>query len=286
MTLGFGVRSNSAQSNMKIAFVRSVRPDSIVFGNKTKGESEGQQSQPARNGGSSGSRGGFSTKKTPYARPSFSSGSKGSSYQPSVQSGSAGPSGTVKCFKCGGPHYPSNCPMGRRAVKCFKCGKEGHFADECTSAVGLGSQAQKTNLPSPREGGRPPTMGRVYALVGSEAVSSGNLIICICLLLGVPCVVLFNSGTAHSFRAKACVEKLGMSVEELGVDLVVSTPTSGLIRMYSVCAIVVEGRRFKVNLVCLSLPRLEVILEIDWLSTDRILVDCGNKEMLFPDEDE
>ncbi|XP_052730549.1 uncharacterized protein LOC108322737 [Vigna angularis] len=122
-------------------------------------------------------------------------------------------------------------------------------------------------------------MGRVYALVGSEAVSSSNLIICICLLLGVPCVVLFNSGTAHSFGAKACVEKLGMSVEELGVDLVVSTPTSGLIRMYSVCfrcPIVVEGSRFKVNLVYLPLPRLEVILGMDWLSTDRILVDCDH----------
>ncbi|XP_052733545.1 uncharacterized protein LOC128196502 [Vigna angularis] len=51
---------------------------------KTKKESEGQQSQPVRTGGPSGSRGGFITRKTPYARPSFSSGSRGSSYQPSV----------------------------------------------------------------------------------------------------------------------------------------------------------------------------------------------------------
>ncbi|XP_017410571.1 uncharacterized protein LOC108322821 [Vigna angularis] len=206
---------------------------------KTKSESEGQQNQPTRNGGPPGSRGGISIKKTPYARPSFSSGSKGPSYQPTVQSGPAGPSGTVKCFKCGGPHYRSDCPLRKRAVKCFKCGKEGHFADECTSAIGSGSQAPRTGLPPPREGGRTPTTGRVYALVGSEAVSSGNILICDCLFLGVLCVVFFDLGATHSFMVKARVEKFGMSVEELDVDLLVSTPTSGLIGT-SLCVSVIR----------------------------------------------
>ncbi|XP_017409139.2 uncharacterized protein LOC108321791 [Vigna angularis] len=105
---------------------------------KTKRESERQQSQPARSGGSSGSRGGLSTRKTPYTRPSLSSGSRGSSSQPSVQSGPARPSGTVRCFGCGGPHYRNNCPLANGARKCFKCEKEGHIAVECTSTAGSG----------------------------------------------------------------------------------------------------------------------------------------------------
>ncbi|XP_047152691.1 uncharacterized protein LOC124824314 [Vigna umbellata] len=79
-----------------------------------------------------------------------------------------------------------------------------------------------------------------------------------------------------------------MSVEELGVDLLVSTPASGLIGTSSVCVrypIVIKGRRFKVNLISLPLQGLEVILRMDWLSTNRILVDCGGKEMLFPDKE-
>ncbi|XP_052728529.1 uncharacterized protein LOC128195314 [Vigna angularis] len=203
---------------------------------KTKKESEGKQSQPTRNGGPSGSRDGVSTKKTPYVRPSFPFGSKGSSYQPSVQSGPAGPSDIVRCYTCGGPHYRNNYPMRSRAKKCFKCGKEGHFGVDCTSAVGSGYQAQRTGLPPPRGGGRPQAMGRVYALVGSEAVSSA----------------------------------------------------SGLIGTFSVCIrypIVIKRRQFKVNLTHLPLQGLGEILRMDWLSMNRILINCDDKEMSFPDED-
>ncbi|XP_017420392.1 uncharacterized protein LOC108330417 [Vigna angularis] len=109
-----------------------------------------------------------------------------------------------------------------------------------------------------------------------------------CILDGPPSVVLFDLGATHSFIAKACVEKLGMSVEELGVDVLVSTPTSGLFGTSFVCArypIVVERGRFKVNLISLPLQGLEVILRMDWLSINRILINCDDKEMSFPDED-
>jgi len=46
----------------------------------------------------------------------------------------------------------------------------------------------------------------------------------------------------------------------------VSTPASGLVRMSSLCArcpVEVEGRRYKVNLICLPMQDLEVILGMD-----------------------
>jgi len=52
------------------------------------------------------------------------------------------------------------------------------------------------------------------------------------------------------------VQELGLSVSELQFDLVVSTPTSGLVRTSSVCArcpMEVEGNMFKFNLICLTL---------------------------------
>ena len=52
------------------------------------------------------------------------------------------------------------------------------------------------------------------------------------------------------------------------------------------CPVEVEGRRYKVNLICLPLQELEVILGMDWLSANRILIDCWEKRLLFLDLEE
>ena len=68
-----------------------------------------------------------------------------------------------------------------------------------------------------------------------------------------------------------------------------STPVSDLVRTSSLCArcpVEVEGRRYKVNLICLPLQDLEVILGMDWLSANHILIDYREKRLLFPDSEE
>ncbi|XP_047166433.1 uncharacterized protein LOC124835539 [Vigna umbellata] len=140
-----------------------------------------------------------------------------------------------------------------------------------------------------RGGGRAQAVGRVYAIIGAEAASSGKLITSSFLLYGLPCCVLFDSGATHSFISKACVEKLGLSVSDMQFDLVVSTPVVSEVRTSTVCircSIKVEGRRFKVNLICLPLQGLEVILGMNWLAVNHILIDCGKKKLIFPSEEE
>ncbi|WVZ19821.1 hypothetical protein V8G54_007143 [Vigna mungo] len=116
-----------------------------------------------------------------------------------------------------------------------------------------------------------------------------NLITNTCLLYGMPCCVLFDSGATHSFISKACVDKLGLAEREMQLDLVVSTPTAGEVKTSTVCVrcpIEVEGYKFKVNLICLPLQDLEVLLGIDWLNSNHILIDCGKKKLIFPREEE
>jgi len=96
--------------------------------------------------------------------------------------------------------------------------------------------------------------------------------------------VLYNSGATHSFVSKSRVQELGLSVKELQYDLTAFTPASGLVKtstLYARCSIVIEGRRFKVNLVCLPLKDLDVILGMDWLSTNHILTNCNERKLLF-----
>jgi len=122
-------------------------------------------------------------------------------------------------------------------------------------------------------------------MTGVEATGSGNLVMGCCLIAGVSCCVLYDSKATHSFVSDGCVKRLGLPV----CELTVSTPVSGLVTTSSLCArcpVEVEGRRYKVNLICLPLQDLKVILGMDWLSTNRILIDCREKRLLFPDFEE
>ncbi|WVZ18555.1 hypothetical protein V8G54_005877 [Vigna mungo] len=119
---------------------------------------------------------------------------------------------------------------------------------------------------------------------GAEAEKSGNLILDVCSLFGKNVLVLFDSGATHSFVSLLCVEKLGLSLFDLGCELVVSTPTSGQVSISSVCVgcpIEVAGRKTKVNLVCLPLEGLDVILGMDWLVDNHVLIDCRRHEVVF-----
>jgi len=101
--------------------------------------------------------------------------------------------------------------------------------------------------------------------------------------------VLYDSGATHSFVSKSIVLELGLPAKELQYDLVVSTPASGLIRTSTLCArcrIEVEGRQYRVNLICLPLEGLDVILGMDWLSANHILIDCNEKRVLFPNSED
>jgi len=87
----------------------------------------------------------------------------------------------------------------------------------------------------------------------------------------------------------ACVEQFGLSVCELQHELVVSTLVSGLLKTSSMCTrclVEVEGHKYKVNLICLPLQELGVILGMHWLSANRILIDCREKKLLFPNSEE
>ena len=123
----------------------------------------------------------------------------------------------------------------------------------------------------------------------AEAAGSGNLVMGYCVISRMRCCVLYDSGVTHSFVSDACVKKLGLSVCKLQCELVVSTPTSGLVRTSSLCArcpVVVERRKYRVNLICLPLQELEVILGMDSLSANCILIDCREKRLSFPDSEE
>jgi len=86
--------------------------------------------------------------------------------------------------------------------RCNHCGKEGHFGKDYPSLA-----RAVTRPPVHRNrGNRPQATGHVYAMIGVEAASSGNLIMDCCVIVGMKCCMLYDSGVTHSFVLDAYVK--------------------------------------------------------------------------------
>jgi len=170
--------------------------------------------------------------------------------------------------------------------RCYLCQKEGHFVRDCPNRkmmVPTGGSQQLKN-----EGNKPRVVGRVFAMSGAEVTEADNLIQGTCFIVGRCLTVLFDSGVTHFFVPKLCVDEIGLPVREFHFKLLVSTSASETVLTSIVCAkcpIVMEGRRFKINLIFLPLQGLDVILGMDWLFTNHILIDCGQKMLVFPENE-
>jgi len=196
--------------------------------------------------------------------------------------------GRLRCYNCGGEHLRRDCTKpasstggGSSTGRCYVCQQTGHFARQCPNRIQAGGAPTRRPV-----GDRPRAPGRVFALTTIEAKQSGNLLQFLCLLCDHEVVVLFDSGATHSFVSNECVRRLGLTMRELGCELLVATPASGEVSTTSMCVgcpMEVAGRRFRLNLICLPMEGLDVILGMDWLSSNHVVIDCGQRKIVFPD---
>ena len=177
---------------------------------------------------------------------------KGKAQGPGARPGDSSNQGEVVCYRCAQPgHYATEC---RREKSCFLCKWPGHLAKDCRQA-----EAKTAGNAAPES--KPKAQARVYVVQGQGVVEPEGLIQRTGEITGNTLTVIFDSGATHSFVSHACVKRLNLSVLPLEVELVVSTPSgetlvadSGSVR----CTLVLEGRRFLANLICLQIGRAHV----------------------------
>ena len=88
--------------------------------------------------------------------------------------------------------------------------------------------------------------------------------------------VLFDSGASYSFIAASCVRELGLEVEILEEPLYVSSPlgTRASIEMICRgCELKIFGILLTVDLRVMDMSEFDVILEMDWMTTYRVVID-------------
>nr|KYP55705.1 hypothetical protein KK1_001929 [Cajanus cajan] len=125
------------------------------------------------------------------------------------------------------------------------------------------SSAQRADT---QRGDRPITAGRVFALTGVEASTSSDLVKGKGKATSKDVMILFDSGATHSFISYACAAMLGVPVCDLGLRLLVSTPASASVIASELCVgfpVVVNEKKYKVNLICLPLVDIDIILGMD-----------------------
>ena len=74
-------------------------------------------------------------------------------------------------------------------------------------------------------------------------------------------------------------------MSELPYMLIVSTPTRKLVKTCHSCLnyhFQINGRSFIANLSCFPLFDLDLILGIDWLSTNHAMINCSEKSIVLP----
>ncbi|KAL0559098.1 hypothetical protein IC582_003688 [Cucumis melo] len=176
------------------------------------------------------------------------------------------------CTTCG-KHHLGRCLFGTRT--CFKCRQEGHTADRCPLRLAGNAQNQ---------GAGAPHQGRVFATNKTEAEKAGTVVTGTLPVLGHYALVLFDSGSSHSFISSTFVLHARLEVEPLHHVLSVSTPSGECMlskEKVKTCQIEIAGHVIEVTLLVLDMLDFDVILGMDWLAANHASIDCSRKEVTF-----
>ncbi|KAL0536641.1 hypothetical protein IC582_025599 [Cucumis melo] len=229
-------------------------------------------SKTAGRGSTSGQKRKAEQQPVPVPQRNFRPGGEFRSFQQKPFEAGEAARGKPLCTTCG-KHHLGRCLFGTRT--CFKCRQEGHTADRCP--LRLTGIAQN-------QGAGAPHQGRVFATNRTEAEKAGTVVTGTLPVLGHYALVLFDSGSSHSFISSAFVSHARLEVEPLRNVLSVSTPSGECMlskEKVKACQIEIAGHVIEVTLIVLDMLDFDVILGMDWLAANHASIDCSRKEVTF-----
>ncbi|KAL0550473.1 hypothetical protein IC582_014992 [Cucumis melo] len=256
--------------------VRAFRPathaDALRLAVDLSLQERANSSKTVGRGSTSGQKRKAEQQPVPIPQRNFRPGGEFRSFQQKPFEAGEAARGKPLCTTCG-KHHLGRCLFGTRT--CFKCRQEGHTADRCPLRVTGIAQNQ---------GAGAPHQGRVFATNRTEAEKAGTVVTGTLPVLGHYALVLFDSGSSHSFISSAFVSYARLEVEPLHHVLSVSTPSGECMlskEKVKSCQIELAGHVIEVTLIVLDMLDFDVILGMDWLAANHASIDCSRKEVTF-----
>ncbi|KAL0537392.1 hypothetical protein IC582_026370 [Cucumis melo] len=254
------------------AFRPATRADALRLAVDLSLQERANSSKTAGRGSTSGQKRKAEQQPVPVPQRNFRPGGEFRSFQQKPFEAGEAARGKPLCTTCG-KHHLGRCLFGTRT--CFKCRQEGHTADRCP--LRLTGIAQN-------QGAGAPHQGRVFATNRTEAEKAGTVVTGTLPVLGHYALVLFDSGSSHSFISSAFVSHACLEVEPLHHVLSVSTPSGECMlskEKVKACQIEIAGHVIEVTLIVLDMLDFDVILGMDWLAANHASIDCSRKEVTF-----
>ncbi|KAL0534284.1 hypothetical protein IC582_028573 [Cucumis melo] len=258
------------------SLVRAFRPathaDALRLAVDLSLQERANSSKTAGRGSTSGQKRKAEQQPVPVPQRNFRPGGEFRSFQQKPFEAGEAARGKPLCTTCG-KHHLGHCLFGTRT--CFKYRQEGHTADRCP--LRLTGIAQN-------QGAGAPHQGRVFATNRTEAEKAGTVVTGTLPVLGHYALVLFDSGSSHSFISSAFVSHARLEVEPLHHVLSVSTPSGECMlskEKVKACQIEIAGHVIEVTLIVLDMLDFDVILGMDWLAANHASIDCSRKEVTF-----
>ncbi|KAL0535938.1 hypothetical protein IC582_024872 [Cucumis melo] len=256
--------------------VRAFRPathaDALRLAVDLSLQERANSSKTAGRGSTSGQKRKAEQQPVPVPQRNFRSGGEFRRFQQKPFEAGEAARGKPLCTTCG-KHHLGRCLFGTRT--CFKCRQEGHTADRCPLRLTGNAQNQ---------GAGAPHQGRVFATNKTEAEKAGTVVTSTLPVLGHYALVLFDSGSSHSFISSTFVLHARLEVEPLHHVLSVSTPSGECMlskEKVKTCQIEIAGHVIEVTLLVLDMLDFDVILGMDWLAANHASIDCSRKEVTF-----
>lgn len=152
------------------------------------------------------------------------------------------------CCRCNKTHY-GRCTI--RGLRRYQCQGQGDLIIDCPWN---NTQMQ----------GKSPAW--FYTLDAKKAKGSNALITGTCHVNDHPCFVLFDYGETHSFVSVQYMKCLGLKAIPLSPHMMVTTSMDDVVETHLICencSLLLNGRVFHIDLICLPLKKVDVVLGID-----------------------